>query len=793
MASNAPTSYGAAGTAPPLRQLWQVPTFLLGLLALAGVWVARPLWQTTPCRDEDRTLAAVRRHLNERDFDRAVADGEQALAQAHGPAHHGEAHFLLGSAHVGLAEKAAPPDGRDSWRRARYHLEQAEALGVPEADAPRLTYRLGKAWAHTDQEPRRVIDYLSASVEAGAGDATDAARGYALLADAHLRLPEPDLAAALAANEKLLQQPIVSEEVLAPARLLRGEMLHRLGRDAEARAAWKNVGAHAPPALAAQARLLRARSLEADAQWAEAADAWREALADRRSPPRDRHVVLYHLGLCLRNTDQKAEAAPAWEECVRLNAPGDEVPAAALGLAELRARGDAPAAALEPFERAVRDVKAPADWVNALVTLERARDAFELGCRACREAEAHEPAVRLARLYERLAVPGRAQELRGLAAEAWARDRQEQAGRAKPDGARALLAEAAGLLVRAGEAHEQSAALRAAPGERAESLWRAGQLYAEGRDFKRAVAAYDGFLREAQRPEALQAGTYARRLGEAWYRLAEARRALHDEPAALAAFRECLKWPGRYGYRARYQLAIAEKVRGKLDDAKEMLEQNLALLRRESLEERDPEAKEKTLFALGDVYFERRELKGELAKAITTLEGALEQFAASPDALFARYQLAESYRLLADQLSQSLGPQERLSVEARLRIEQEVAHHRERAVANYEELSRLLLAKPARNQDEDSLLVYASFTTADCRFLLGDYEGAGRAYEALAQRYKGRVEQFNALAGVVRCYSVPGSPSPEKARKALEEVRAGLDSLDPPTRQEFERWLKAFE
>src|SRR3989442_1057826 len=53
-----------ARTSP--RQLWQVPVFLLGVLAVVGVWAARPYWQglcrsQLGCGQGDYLLAALRR------------------------------------------------------------------------------------------------------------------------------------------------------------------------------------------------------------------------------------------------------------------------------------------------------------------------------------------------------------------------------------------------------------------------------------------------------------------------------------------------------------------------------------------------------------------------------------------------------------------------------------------------------------------------------------------------------------------------------------------------------------
>ncbi len=808
--TTSPTRVAAAPT-PPLRRLWQVPAFFLGLLALVGTLSTGSLWRTPRVAPPGQAVRELRGVLARHDYDqdKVLSLLERALREADAaPDLAAEAHFLAGSAYVALAEKAGPNPDLDAWGKARAFLERADAGGVAVEDVARLRFRLAKARVSTEpQGAKPVLDALAEAIEEGADGPEDAVRGYALLAQSYLRLPQPDVEAALAATEKQLRQPIANDALLAPARLARGELLLRLRRGDEARQVLRNVGPQAPPAVTAQARLLVARSLETEEQWAEAAVAWRETCDDAAAGRRDRHAILYHLGLCHRNAGQKGQAVRAWDECVRLGAPADETTAAALALGELSLREGTPAEALAAFERAVRDVATADEWRNPLVGLARAREAFEAGCRLARERAAFDVALQLATLYERLAPPARAAELQALASEAWGRARREQARGAKPEEAAAAEREADALLVQAARASERAAAVAAPTADQAERLWRAALLYGDGHDARQAAEALERFLTIAQEPDLRRPDRFGPRLGEGWYRLAEARRALRREDEALKAFEECLAWDdprkgggGRFAFRARNDLALAWKARGRLDDAQDILEQNLQLLR-DARDPREPEAKEKTLFALGDLYFERRALKGELAKAIHCLEGALEQFPASPEALVARYELAESYRLLADDLSGNLGPLERLTVESRLRIEQEVGRHRDKAMAHYQELTRVLQAKATRDATEEILLSYAQFKAADSRFLLGDYDAAFREYEALAERYRGRVEHYHGLVGIVRASdalsrSGAGADAEQrerKARKALQEIRAGMKDLDPKTRSEFESWLEKID
>jgi tetratricopeptide (TPR) repeat protein len=810
--TTAPTGPFRVAARPPLRQLWQVPTFLLGLAALAAVCAARPPWHLACPDHTDPASVELRELLKQPDFDRdrALKLGAEAVHNARTPATASEAHFLLGSVYVALAERLGPGKGHDEWREARANLEKSRRDDLSDEDRPRLDYRLAKAGAQTGEAAAKVIAALGPAIEAGAEDPADTARGYGLLAEAYLKLPKPDLAAALAATETQINQGGLSPE-LAPARLRRGELLARLNRPDEADEVLTNV--KSPPEAAAKARRLRVRLLEQADRWDEAASVWREVLDDPAAPVPDRPAVLYHLGLCRHNAGQNDLALGAWDECLRTDGGGDEGPAAAVGVAELRARQRQFEPALAALGRAVRDVKEPNDWHNALVPLPRAREVFEAVCKGASAAGASEASAKAALLYERLAPPGRANELRAEALVAAARAAQVKAQAAADDERRKLYGEAQALLGQAGEAYQKAADAQADAAARADRLWSAANAFAEGRDAPRAAAAFKAFLDIARHPDMLAAKRFNARLAEALYKRAMACRDAGDPKGAREALQDArplTEWSSPYVYRARYEWALTLRTaEGRwTDDAEAELEQNLALLR--NAPDRDEEAREKTLYALGDLYFDRREQRDSISRAIDTLEEALRDFSNNAQAVAARYELAESYRLRADQRSASLS-QERLSPEARLENEKKVSDDREKAIANYRELAQALEARPARDESDERLLVYALSIAADVRYLAGGYEQSGKMCEELARRLKGKkgfdFEHLSALANLARAYRTatvayaPSDPdyrgkmdeAQQKVKWALGEVRAGLPRLDREARQVFEKWLAAFD
>ena len=335
----------SASPAYTLGQLWQVPLFLVGLAALLGVWATRPLWydpETVHLRHE---LDDARRTLQE---PRAAVNGltlglTEALSLIDRlPEREGEAHFLLGSVYLRLAGEVPPDRAADLWHKARSHLEQAEQLGVPEADRASLLYRLGQAWYQTGGNVERVIDYLSKSIDQVD---EDRAMGYAILTQCYMRLPVPNVQAALEANEKQLQLPTNNEESrLVSPRLIRGELYMQKQQWDAARKVLARIDPTAPPAILARARFLRAQSYQEEEAWAEAAKLWEEVLADQRQPPTDPVRVGYLLGVCYDNLHRLADAARSWER-IKEQAQ-DEGQAARLRLAHVRIEmGNIPAGA----------------------------------------------------------------------------------------------------------------------------------------------------------------------------------------------------------------------------------------------------------------------------------------------------------------------------------------------------------------------------------------------------------------------------------------------------------------
>jgi tetratricopeptide (TPR) repeat protein len=809
------------GSEPPFYtfgQLWQVPLFLLGLTALAAVWATRPLWYDPEIVRLRSDLDKARQALQD---PQAALNGLTVLLQedldhiGRLPERAGEAHFLLGSIYLRLAGQLPAEPAADLWRKARSHLEEAEQLGVPEPDRILLRYRLGMAWFQSGGDVQRVIATLSTVIDQVE---EDRAAGYEILTQCYLRLPVPNLPAALAANEKQLQLPTSDESRLAPARLLRGELLLRMHQDEAARKVlgWIKV---APPAISARARYLRAHSYQEEKAWAEAAKLWEEVLADERQPPADKGRVLYWLGWCYRNLHQPAKAARCWESIVGRLAAEPDVPArdprgrvglissgkeeageveraASLRLANLQMETGKLSAALELYDRALKAVHQPADYHNRLVNLSEAAALVASDCRACKDSGKFADAVKLARLYAKLVLPGTAQSLLGQIAEAWADAELARSGQQKDGAKKQQEAEAARVHFReaaaAYEAAAQSTASR--PGHQ-DLLWHAAACFSKGQDFPHAITAYQRFVGLQPRPPADQ-------LGEAWYRLGEARRALHDDGAAKESYHRCIEVGGYFAYWAQYQLAMAEVAAGNSKDAQDTLEQNLDLIERAGTTP-NRAIHEKTLYALAEILFSN----GDYISAARLYDQATNLYPASPRALLGRYNLAQCYRDRAAREFQHLQPNELASTPTHFRGG--FNFWLEKAAAQLQTLVDDLQAPRQTTaplpEADARLLTQARFALADCRFRLGAYTDAIPIYRGLANQYDQQLEGLVAHQQLYFCYvMMPGKPAANlpDAQHTLQEMHQALEQIDESTYQgrpeaqklaTLKRWLKTEE
>ena len=745
-----------------LGQLWQVPTFIVGLVVLLVVGARVPLQRDAAQIEFDEGLTKLRKGYQQNEkTEFLAAQADQVLAQSSKfPRRAGEVHFLVGSVYHRLAEETLSERAEEFRTKALYHLEQALALEVPANDSLKLLYRLGLTLYKQGTDLRRALDLMARSVDGGADHV---GQGYALLVQGYLRLLTPELDAALLANQKHLETLADDPDGLSQARLLRGEILYKKDMRLEAFKTLERIGTGAARSVRVKARLLQTRICEEEGLWSRAIPLWKELAKDAATVPGGKARVQYALGLCyyrLEVPDHEGAQA-AWQEI--LATPGDEGQAAALRVGELQIFGPQydPAAALKHWSAALAKVRQPKDYRNALFELPKVRELFENAYQLFfQEGQDYPRCLEIAELYKKVALAGVADERLARAAEALALEVQDKLARLPAPRPPLKEEEMRGHFRKAAGAFEQAAAAR--PGkDQAEFLWHGAKCYFAARDFARAVSVLDKLVK-IERDE--------NRLAEAYYTLAEALLSLGQKEEARKAYSLCLDYPDpTFSHKARYQLALDEWENKRVDQAVAILKQISPTV--------DRKTHENSLYLLGQILFQTQKFD----QAALCLKEATRQYPGNAKVLNVREQLAECYKQLAKIETERL--KDDLNSDARAHINGKRLNYLEQAALTYQSLADDLEARAKINPlgpEELKMLRAALFGAADQIFEKNDFDEALRRYEILQQRYRRQVEGLIACQRIWTCWGkMKSSPAQEqRATKAVQNaVKNAMDDL----------------
>jgi len=373
----------------------------------------------------------------------------------------------------------------------------------------------------------------------------------------------------------------------------------------------------------------------------------------------------------------------------------------------------------------------------------------------------------------------------------WAKARREASRKVPPEGAAAEEQAVRRLFARAAEAYEAAARQVPDAPEYGDRLWLATRRYLDAAEQSRARALLEQLFELAPRPDA--------RLGEGWFLLGESfrREAGPDAAgrelkvrAAEAAYRACLQYQTEHLYRARYQLAQFALERGNADDAVDALQQNL-----DQIPGRDDEVKERSRLTLVHIYYERKDYD----KVRLRLEEVLDLLPATREGTRARYELADSYRVLADKRQEELNKGSVYQGQAmRERHAAERDELRKRAGEEFEHLVKVIehpdtadyLMDEKDQKDEKKRNVY--YCAALMAFQLGQYETSLQRYRRMQERYRDNSDYWTALAGVISSYS--GLGEYDKVRAGLAEIRDNLQRMDErETRPKMLQYVKDVE
>jgi hypothetical protein len=192
--------------------------------------------------------------------------------------------------------------------------------------------------------------------------------------------------------------------------------------------------------------------------------------------------------------------------------------------------------------------------------------------------------------------------------------------------------------------------------------------------------------------------------------------------------------------------------------------------------------------ATADRLFGQKKYR-EVVRVLEAAQGVLPM---TPAGTRARWQLAESYRLLAAELAPVVrDPAPNVSEEAHQHAASEFRRFLTKATNEFDSLARFLVQPESAGHLTRIERLEVPLTVAGCRFDLGQYHKALEIYTYLADEHKDKPLGLDALGGAVRCYAALGQQ--ELLTRRLKEVRARLGILDEPARKQWEDWIAVAE
>ncbi|WP_157369812.1 tetratricopeptide repeat protein [Zavarzinella formosa] len=796
------------------RSLWQLPAFLLGLAALFGLWNHGDKLRPSVTERYQRALEILRASLERwpPDVDQLQAALRRLPKQEVPPEFADRAHFFTGSAYVALAESTtSSAEAAEWWRLAKDHLEAIPATTkLQDPDVKKLRYRLARVWANTPDIPAaKTLEALKNTV--GSGD--DTAEGYRLLAELYRKITPPDDASERNSwRDYLKHAPTRADaRLLNQARVRLAELHEKLGEGEEARKVLERVGPEAPPEVYASSRLMLAKYFIAEENWAQAAVYLEQVRDMKGATDPQRGQALSQLVEAYTRLNQSDKANDRAKESEKFS--GGYGKLVGLKQAEVQINDETipREQVVASLEKSMSVVTNVADYPSDMVPIAEARRTCEEVIRKTRAANEFALADRANKAYARIAENGKHHRIAAELNETWGEE-------AAKDPAR--LEESRQHFRQAAEACAELAKLEKNAPERGDWLRKAATFHVKGEDRTKALAVLSDLVsRISDYPED--------RTGQAWAEMGEIYLKAGDKEQAKLAYQNASgrAGPARPLSRVRHAVLSWETSPNKEGDTViPLLEE---ALEQPDLPSKHKDAHEEALYALGECLLIRQ----DWAKAEARLRAALELYPDSPRAISGRLQFGQCFRaqahaegrkVAADQAALEKIKAERISrrqpsyqVDEQLKLEDRIQATTQRF---YE---RLRLASDSVCQAEEKLLKApmaepellrrASFYAADCATWLGDFEDAAGRYERMAERYKNRAEQLEALRDLHRCCCFGTDAAREKkdaagakrwiirTKLAYENLAKSLaqipeselnGSTDARKRSYWEKWLE---
>lgn len=742
-----------------------------------------------------------------------------------------------------LAHEASEMEQRRERRTlylvaARY-LQEARKRGFPPGREKEGIYLLGSCLFNAGHFAES-LPVLHDALEEVPDQKYEVAR---LLSTAYLRDTVPDLSQAREYNRRWLQDPSLTAEERNKALLQLAEIELGLKNHKTCRETLSRIQEDSP--LHAQALVLRGRLLiqqgrrstvegdEAEGGGERKADSekLREAIStleraqSKALSERTTRQSQYLLGTCYRDLDDVRAAQKAFEQARRRHYGTSEAFAATLAQAELLQEQGQHDEALSLFLEMLEEVGAPSFYENYWVSRSESRDRFVAGQKQFTTDQQFESALTMAEAFDPFVGPERIAAAKARTHEQWAEHLMEKAGESGTSTDHPIRAKARRQFRLAGKWYRKLAELRFVTPRYPRDLWKSGDCFRRGQNYKLSRRMLQKYLDNIPRKEK----------AKGWVALGECHLAMGHHNTALDILADCIKTFPRHpeSYRARLLASYAHQELGQLSQAKRLLSDNL---HNYSLTPRSHYWK-KSLLVYGKLLFQeavhceakglkliRENSEGEAAspdresgfkelrashdlfrkaiKGLTEIALRREQAAQAenrvPDSAQARYYIGQGYSHLANLPEASL--QYEPSQSRRNSLREEMHSYLRKAAQGHRKLRETLIKKQSQevlSEIESHILRNSFFARADALFRLKKYQEAVDAYTDAANRYQHAPAALEAIMQIARCYRRMGDS--RQAHEALLQARAVFSRIPPDadfsrrTRYSREEWKKLID
>ncbi len=721
--------------------------------------------------------------------------------------------FLLGAAAAYEADEAWRADRESLHLLAARYLEEARDLGFPPGREGEGLYLLGRSrYRIGEMAAARLV--LREALKANPRQATEIHR---LLAAAYLEDANPKLAEALEENAICLADDTLPDERRDEVLLQRAEILLRLGKaeacleviDRVAEDSARHVEAivirgrvlmHQAQSLAEGASGEEAEKSAASADGAGPAEAagqtpdaasekYRAAIQTfRLAQGRDTlslqasRKAMYLIGVCYLELGDLRAALSQFERVRRKYVKTPEALAAGFQIAELARRLGHDQEALAAYRETLASVGDVKQYSNPWLSLDDLRAGLLFAQKYYRDTENFATCLQLTRYFPPVFTRARTVELVAETHQLWGQHLLDEAAELPGARAESVARQGRAQLRRAGRTFERLAKYRLTTRHYSDDLWDSAQCYLEGHGYASAVEVLREFLKSRPR----------RRNPQALVDLGEALLAVGEIDEAISVLEECLAFHQRDAayFRARLAASRAYQESGDLDKAEALLVENLEgeFLTPDSREWRE------SLFRLGEMLH----LVGRHEEAIPRLEMAVARYPDRPEAIGARYLVADCYRRRAKLTESKLA--EDLIESMRRDLSQQISEALRAALDRYQQARDALTQREKTTElcpAERRLLRNCYFAIGSTLFDLGQRDQAIEAYTLATGRYPNEPETVEAYVQIARAHRRLGKS--DQVRRTISQAKAVLDRLG--SQADFQRttihahdeWLEVLE